>query len=163
MKIQRQRVLIVLLIALIFSGCAGKALYKARTDFVDSSVMTARLDIPFQWAWIKRGVDWKQYTDLYVAEVNTSYLAIADDWWQEAARYGKIEEDVAEIAGFTRRTFIEAFQKDRNRRFRIVQHPSEYGVVLELAITEVTPNKPLLKAAGITARIANQSNKSTVS
>ena len=126
------------------SGCATPPAPDA--GFIDGSKTVQRPDLPFQKAWVKEGVEWKSYRGIYVAPVNMSYV-LSSGSWKAVARYGKAEEDLQKEAKFMQDTFIKAFQDDPNKRFNVVEKPSAGDLILEMAIVELTPNSPAMKAA----------------
>jgi hypothetical protein len=133
--------------------------------------MEKREDLPFHSAWIQEGFDLTPYDKVYIAPVNTSYILLDDsNWWQNSFKsYSDLKKDVEEVADFTKKTFEKAFKDDPNKRFKVVNQPDEKTVVVELAIIELTPNKPYLKlarfapfGAGAAVTLLNQTNLSTV-
>ena len=125
--------------------------------------------IPFHSAWIKEGFDKTWYNKVYIAPVDVSHLLAENSWWQNSFRYSHIEQDAEEIAKFTRETFIKAFKDAKDSNFKIVKKPVEKTLILEMAITELTPNKPFLKTAsyapffiGTGIKVINQTNPSVV-
>ena len=147
MKLTKFYALTLILLSIVYlSGC--KAGPGKKAGFVDTANMTKDEAIPFHSAWIKEGVDKNWYDKIYIAPVDVSHLLAENSWWQNSFRYSHIEQDSEEIAEFTRETFVKAFKKAENNRFKIVKKPVAKTLVLEMAITELTPNKPFLKTAG---------------
>ncbi|MEW6534432.1 MAG: DUF3313 domain-containing protein [Candidatus Auribacterota bacterium] len=149
------------------NGC--KAGVGKNAGFVDPSVMEKRADLPFHKAWIKEGLDKSTYDSVYIAPVSTQYLIVENNWWREMFRYHQIQQDAEKVAVFTREAFIKAFKEDPNHRFEVVDEPRENTFIVELAIIELTPNNPFLKAGsyapfGIGAGVSliNSTNLSTV-
>ena len=105
---------LVLLVCLVLTGC--KAVPAREAGFVDSSAMEKLEHLPFHKAWIKEGVDIKEFTEIYIPKVNTSYL-LQSEWWQDFNRYGEIRADVEKIADYTKEIFINAFRDDPKKRF----------------------------------------------
>lgn len=137
----------VLVLGMSFlAGCASPSAPEA--GFVDSSRMAERPDLPFQKAWVRAGLDWKKYSEMYIAPVNTAHMMKSDSW-KALGHYGKAQGEVQAAADYMRTSFIKAFQEDPNKRFTIVERPGESTLVLEMALTELTPNSPALKAAGM--------------
>lgn len=163
------KLMMVLGICVLIAGC--KAAPKKNTDFVQSSIMTKQEKFPFHSAWVKPGLDKTLYNKVYVAPVNTSYVLLDEkDWWKYSFRtYSELKKDVSDMGNFMRETFIKAFKNDPKKRFKVVKKPDEKTLILELAITELTPNKPYLKlarfapfGAGAAVTLLNQTNLSTV-
>jgi hypothetical protein len=139
------------------------------SGFMDQKGMTIRGDLPFEMGWIKPGVNWQKYQKVAIAPVDTNHLLKSNEW-QEMGRTGKIQTDIKKLAMYTRGAFSNAFLTDPKKRFKIsynMQSPDTLRV--EMALTELTPNKVLLKAAGyvplygLAAKAVNQTNPSYVS
>ncbi len=139
------------------------------SGFMNQSDMTLRGDLPFEKAWIKPGVNWAQYRKVVITPVDTSHLLKAD-LWQDFGRTGEIKKDVENLARYTRAAFERAFFADPDKRFKVTfsMQPSPEILRVEMALTELTPNKVLLKAAGfvpvygLAATAVNQTNPSYV-
>ena len=156
-------------LCILISGC--KAAPGKNTDFITSSLMTKHEDLPFHSAWIREGLDKSIYDKVYIATVNTSYVLIDEnDWWKNSFKnYSELKKDVEKTGEYMRETFIAAFKKDPHKRFKVVNTPDETTFIVELALTELTPNKPYLKlarfapfGAGAAVSLLNQTNLSTV-
>ena len=132
------------LLAFFLAGCSTSPAPDA--GFIDGSKTVKREDLPFQKTWVEKGVDWKAFKGIYVAPVNISYV-LKSGSWKAVARYGKAEEDLQKEAKYMQDTFIKAFQEDSNKRFSVVGAPSAGDLILEMAIVELTPNSPAMKAA----------------
>ena len=126
------------------SGCTTDPAPDA--GFIDGSKVTQKPDLPFQKAWSKEGVNWKQYTGIYVAPVNSSY-ALKTGSWKTVAKYGTAEEDLQKEGNYMREVFIKAFKEDPHHRYQVVDTPSQGDIILEMAIVELVPNSPAMKAA----------------
>ncbi|MDJ0868640.1 MAG: DUF3313 family protein [Myxococcota bacterium] len=124
------------------------------TDFVrDVEYNEERDQYPFHRIWFAEGWNDPEYRTLVVAPVNTEYVKAAT-WWNEATLKGhRLEEDLANFADFTQETFRKAFLKDKNHRFHVILEPQDDSIVLELAITELVPNKAELGALGLAATV----------
>jgi hypothetical protein len=157
---------LVLILCAGLSGCKAGA-SKEPVGFASNELMSKLEDLPFQNAWIKPGFNKAGYKKVYIAPVNTDYL-MEQDWWKESMRHGKMLKDVQDVALFTQETFINAFKEDPNHRFKVVKEPGDKTLIVEIAITELTPNKPFLKIAtfapfaGAVVALLNSSNLSTV-
>ena len=170
MKIQyRVSKILPFLIAVLIVP-VGIAAEPKPSGFMDQKNMTIRGDLPFEMAWIKPGVNWQKYRKVMVAPVDTKHL-LASDLWQEMGREGEIERDIKKLAMYTRSAFENAFITDPKKRFKITYslQPSSDILRLEMALTELTPNKVVLKAAGfiplygLAVKAVNQTNLSYVS
>ncbi len=132
-------------VSIIFmAGCATSPASDA--GFIDGSKTVTRKDLPFQKVWSEKGVDWKKYVGIYIAPVNTSY-ALKTGSWKAVAKYGSASEDLQKEGDVMREIFIKAFQDDPKKRFKVVDKPSQGDLILELAIVELVPNSPAMKAA----------------
>lgn len=162
-------VFFVLGLCICISGC--KAPPGRHTEFIDSSIMTKCQDLPFHSAWIKEGVELSKYEKVYIAPVNTTYILFDEkDWWKYAGKsYSDLKKDVEKIGIYMREAFINAYKDDPDKRFKVVNVPDAKTFIVELAIIELSPNKPYLKLArfapfggGAAASIANETTLSTV-
>ncbi len=154
--------------AMILPGCATDE--PPPSGFMNQNGMTIRGDLPFSSAWIKPGVNWQRYQKVVVAPVDTKHL-LESSAWQEMGRTGEIRNDIKKLALYTRFAFSNAFITDPQKRFKITYSmlPNADTLKVEMALTELTPNKVLLKAAGfiplygLAATAVNQTNPSYVS
>jgi hypothetical protein len=143
-------VILVLAISLA-AGCKSmKAKPSEGAGFVPMSQMSSREDLPFQKVWVKSGVDWKAYKNLYIAKVNTAYL-MNSNWWQQSVRSADMQKDVDEVAAYMREAFEKAFAADPNNRFKIVNTPTPDSLTLELAMTELVPSHVVMEALSLVA------------
>jgi hypothetical protein len=157
-----------LLIAVCFLSPALAADPKP-SGFMDQTNMTIRGDLPFEMGWIKPGVNWQKYKKVAIAPVDTSHVLESNEW-QELGRTGEIQKDIKKLAMYTRSAFSNAFITDPKKRFKISYNTQSFDTLrVEMALTELTPNKVLLKAAGyiplygLAATALNQTNPSYVS
>lgn len=140
------------------------------SGFMDQKNMTIRGDLPFEMGWIKPGVNWQKYKKVVIEPVDTKHL-LASNFWQEMGRTGEIQKDIKKLAMYTRGAFSNAFITDPKKRFKISysMEPRADTLKAEMALTELTPNKVLLKAAGyvplygLAVMAVNQTNPSYVS
>jgi hypothetical protein len=141
------------------------------SGFMDQKNMTIRGDLPFEMGWIKPGVNWQKFKKVVIAPVDTKYLLEADYWQEFGRTREEIQRDVKKLALYTRGAFSNAFITDPKKRFKISysMQPNPDTLKVEMALTELTPNKVLLKAAGyvplygLAAKAVNQTNPSYVS
>lgn len=145
MRIFTVRFLVLCLVIVSLYGC--KAAPGRFSNYVDHSRMAKNEELPFNSVWIKKGVDLKDFAEIYISRVDTSHM-LDNEWYKDFNRYGDVKEDAEEVADFARDSFKKAFKTDPNHRFKVVSSPGFKTVILEIAITELTPNKPGLKAAG---------------
>ncbi len=155
----------VFLLLLLVAGCGTPPAPKA--GFVDSSREISRPDLPFERVWVQEGVDWKKYKQINVAPVSTMYVMQTDSW-KSVSHYGRGKEDVDKVAEYMQKAIIKAFKDDPNHRFTTVSSPAAGSLILEIALTQLTPNSPALKAAGMipiygwAAKAIDQMDPSTV-
>lgn len=65
--LQKALLLAILLVSLIFSGCASMKADPSRgAGFVPMQEMAQKSDLPFNKAWVKDGLQWKNYKTIYV-------------------------------------------------------------------------------------------------
>jgi len=153
MRALKWRILSVLLLSMSFviTGCdAMKAKSSKGAGFVPLEEMSKRPDLPFHNVWVKAGVDWRNYSTLYIKDTNVRFLLEAN-WWQQSIRKEKMTEDAHEIGLYMHKQFEKAFIKDPYRRFRIISSPEAGSLTLEMAITELVPSHQLLEALSIVA------------
>ena len=130
-----------------FVGCKAEPI--ATTSFVEGGRMMNDPSLPFHQVWKKPGFDKSKYSKLYVAPVNTSYM-LSNTEWGGTASVGDFENDVKELAVYTREAIKKAFREDTRARFAVVNSPTTSAdtLILEVAITEVVPSKVVLNALG---------------
>ena len=143
--LQRAPLLAIILISLTLSGCAAmKAEPSQGAGFVPMQTMAKQGDLPFNKAWVKQGMNWKDYQTIYIKPVNTTYLMETDSW-KENFRQGHMKEDAQEIGRYMEDRFRAAFANDPDNQFRVVGYPEPGSVTLELALTELVPSNVALE------------------
>lgn len=147
----RGPVLVLVLVAAFASaGCLRKAKPGNPAGFIPPENLEKPGDLPFQKAWRGLG-NWDQYTEIYIAPLNTEYLREMT-WWEKLERGEKVKEDAKELALYAQTAFREAFRKDPKHRFQVVDLPTgPKTLIAEIAIVEVVPNKVVLDALGYAA------------
>jgi len=152
---------------LMHAGCAAGLPKPA--GFVDAARLEdVREEIPFHRGWARVSFEeHARFKNIYIAPVNIDYL-FENSTWKNLERGNKVKEDARGIAHYARETFIQAYREDPNHRFKVVEEPGPETVTLELAITELVPNKVVLKVAslvpyvGTAFRLLLMANRSTV-
>jgi hypothetical protein len=133
----------------VVSGCKTKG--AADSGFLEYKGVMAedRARFPFHRVWVKPNVVKENYDYILVTPVNTAYLMKATGW--KAANPGNLDLERAaqELAEFTQKTFIEAFNNPENNRFRVTTTPGPRTLGLDLAITELVPSKAALNALSL--------------
>lgn len=85
--------------------------------------------------------------DKIIVEVEISPTQLEQSWWakQNIRRLvASTESDMKYVADYAQKSFAEAFAKSRD--FKLVKKPGPGTLVLEFAIVQVVPNKPVLGA-----------------
>jgi hypothetical protein len=147
----RAAIPLVLALALALGGCKAKP--AADSGFLKHSARMTKdpEQYPFHRVWFAKGWNAPQYKSLVVKPVNTKYIDEPEGWAKVNSKKIRYEEDVAELARFTRETFQKAFREDKKKRFEVVDKGRGDSLVLELALVEVVPNEALLGALGLAA------------
>ena len=146
--LQKAPLLAIILVGLIFSGCASmKADPSTGAGFVPMQEMAQKSDLPFNKAWVKNGMEWKNYKTIYIKPVNTAYLMETDSWKQNF-RQGHMKEDAQELARYMEDRFRSAFATNPDNQFRVVGYPEPGSLTLELALTELVPSNIALEILG---------------
>ena len=148
----RVRIFLLVVIGLFLSqlsvaqaGIVKKAKEAESSGYTVDTVMKHQEDLPFQKVWKSGKANLDAYSKIYIAPVNTDYLS-ENSWWKSLG-LKNVEKDVKEIADYTRDTIINDFQNDPKHRFVVVDEPGEGALVVEMAITELVPNKAGFEAA----------------
>ncbi len=120
------------------------------TDFIEGSLLRPRGDIPFNRAWKASQFDKRNFSEIYISPINTEYLR-QNSYWSEL-NVKEVEDDIDELAAQFQSKIRNAFRNSSSNRFKVVNRPGVNTLVLEIAITELIPNKAgfeiLLSAAG---------------
>jgi hypothetical protein len=147
-------ILASMLLALTFVVTACKTKAAKDSGYLGASsgqMAEQRGRFPFQRVWIKPGVNKNAYAAVMISPVNTTYLMEATGW--KAANPGnlRLEQEVKEMAQYTRQEFTKAFNEEKKNRFRVLEQPVPGTLVLDLAIVELIPSKAVLNAVAIVA------------
>src|SRR5262245_21965171 len=126
-------------------------------DYAQLEKVPGRLDT---WQWVKPGVDWKQYTKIYLAPVEV--------WINPGAEYPGIQpaiykQIVDEFRGVVSRTF-------RAGGYEVVDRPGPGVLVIRFALTGINPERPgftpldvlPIKMAMDAARFATGTDKTVI-
>ena len=144
--LQRTPLLAIILISVMLSGCAAlKAEPSRGAGFVPMEQMAKQGDLPFNKAWVKKDLNWKDYQTIYIKPVNTAYL-LESNAWKENFRQGHMKEDAQEIARYMEDRFRGAFTTAPDNQFRVVEAPEPGSLTLDLALTELVPSNVALEA-----------------
>ena len=108
----------------------------------------------FDRMWTSRRTDWRGFSKLYVAPVDTSHR-VADSLWDKInIRRGQVKGDREVQAEELRVRVEDAFRDDPLKHFVVLDDPNEIDAdtaVLELSLVELVPNKAVLGAVGLAA------------
>ncbi len=98
-----------------------------------------------QKAWIKPE-EIRNYSRIMVAVVISSKQLACGDWESFNSRYlvSSHNDDMQYIAKYASNSFLEAFKK--SKQIRLTAKPGPSTLVLEFAIVQLIPNKPVLGA-----------------
>ena len=109
---------------------------------------------PFDRSWVSENLDWASYDELYVAPVDTTHVLAQSLWEKVNLRQHAVQDDIRELGSELRKRIVEAFRDDPKHHFQIVDDPNaigERGVVLEVALVQLVPNKAGLGLLGLAA------------
>jgi len=98
-------------------------------DYSQFQKVPGRLDT---WQWVKSGVDWKQYTKIYLAPVEVWINPGADYPGIQPALYKQITD---EFRGVVAKEF-------RAGGYEVVDRPDRGVLVIRFALTGVNPERP---------------------
>ncbi|OGW80598.1 MAG: hypothetical protein A3G33_00230 [Omnitrophica bacterium RIFCSPLOWO2_12_FULL_44_17] len=130
-----------------FAGCATKADPAPPAGFVDTGIMIQDETVPFQKVWFQNGFDWKQYSSIYIANVDTSYLSNKDTQG-DPEKEGSGQQDIQELAMYMQGMFRVAFLNDPMRKYQLAYKFGDGVLILEIALIEAVPTNVPLEAAG---------------
>lgn len=109
---------------------------------------------PFDRSWVSEKLDWASYDEIYVAPVDTTHVLKQSLWDKVNLRQHAVKDDIRDLGLEFRKRVVEAFRDDPKHHFRIVDNSKaigERGVVLEIALVELVPNKAGLGLLGLAA------------
>jgi hypothetical protein len=117
----------------------------------DSEKMVKEERLPFDRVWYDREVEFQSYTEIMVLPVNTEHL-MAMSWWKETSFPGDRRAGAREL-GFRLQTRVyDAFEADPDKRFTplafAAKEPDEHTLLLEMALVELVPTRPVLSVLG---------------
>jgi len=144
----RMTPVVVIICLTVLSGCASlKAAPSQGAGFVPVQQMAKHEDLPFNKAWVRDDMSWKNYQTIHITPVNTTHLLQASDW-QQHFRKESMKKDAEDIAQYMQTRFKEAFRNDQKRHFLVVDAPQPGCLTLELALTELVPSNVALEVLG---------------
>ena len=86
-----------------------------------------------------------------MAPVNTEYVEAQSTWAKTNVRQFNIHEDLQMVAGELHDIVQKKFRESKENRFAIVDEKRDDTMILELAVTQLVPNKAFLGAIGLAA------------
>ncbi len=139
-----------LALALLLGACA-KAPAPDSGFLSDPEKMAAEERFPFDRIWYDGETDFQRYTEIMILPVNTEFL-MEMPWWEEVSFPGDRRAGAREL-GFRLQTRVfDAFQADPNKRFTPIafaaKEPDETTLVLEMALVDLVPTRPVLSVLG---------------
>lgn len=153
-RVQRGPLLFTLIAAVAFVGaCKAKPAAEPSGFLAENQQLEKQEIYPFHKAWFSPGWNDPSKRTIVVAPVNTQYVKEAGWWSKTNLKGSKMEEDLANLATYTRDEFQKAFREDKNKRFTVVETPRDDSLVMELALVDVVPNKASLGALGLAATV----------
>jgi len=110
-----------------------------------------RARAPFHQMWADPAYSSSDYGSILVAPVNTGYAEEQSTWAKTNVRQFHIKDDLKMIGGEFHDIVEKHFNEAKENRFAVVEHPRDDTLILELAITQLVPNKAFLGAIGLAA------------
>ncbi|TMA25484.1 MAG: DUF3313 domain-containing protein [Deltaproteobacteria bacterium] len=144
------------LVAGLATGCATtnkvlKAKPAENSGFLENAdqMKENRARAPFHSMWADPAYSASDYGSIQVAPVNTDYVAAQSTWARTNVRQFRIKDDLKMIATEFHETVEKKFKEAKDNRFAVVEAPRGDTLILELAITQLVPNKAFLGAIGL--------------
>ncbi|MBN1393247.1 MAG: DUF3313 domain-containing protein [Sedimentisphaerales bacterium] len=139
-----------LLAALTLTGCkAGEAPDSGFNPHPE--LMSKDPNVPFQRTYWNDNFDHKSCREIFIAPVNTDYVA-AQGFWEQMNLANldqqRLKKDIASLADYTQQSFTKAFSEDPNRHFTVVDVAGPNTLILETALVQVVPSRAVLSAIG---------------
>lgn len=147
-----------ILIAGLATGCATtnkvlKAAPAENSGFLENADQMAenRARAPFHRMWVDPTYSANDYGSIEVAKVNTEFVEEQSTWAKTTVRQFHIHDDLKMIAGEFHDIVVDKFKESKENRFAVVDAPRGDTMILELAVTQLVPNKAFLGAIGLAA------------
>ncbi|MGA1980232.1 MAG: DUF3313 family protein [Sedimentisphaerales bacterium] len=146
---------ICLLAGLTLAGCkAGEAPNSGFNP--NPELMSKDANVPFQRTYWNNKFDPNAYHEIFIAPVNTDYLAAGSSWESfNLANFDKerFKKDIAALADYTQKSFTKAFREDPNHLYKVVDVPGPNTLLLELALVQVVPSGAVFGVVGCVSGI----------
>ncbi len=130
--------------ALLPAGCKAGPAEKLTDFFGEKGDMIEVKEVAtFHTILIDPGpLDWDKYKKIHIAPVNVEYLKEMS-WWEGLALDSPDKEGIGKLAEYTRDTFFKAHANNdhKNALFVADRPDGSETLVLEIALTEITPTK----------------------
>jgi hypothetical protein len=109
---------------------------------------------PFNRFWLAPGFDWKHYSKIYVAAVDTRHLLQMSLWDRINVRAIDVKQDIADLGVEFHDDLTKAFQDDPVHHFEVLADPNHIDgktLVIQSALVELVPDKVGLAILGTAA------------
>ncbi|HXZ84135.1 MAG TPA: DUF3313 family protein [Myxococcota bacterium] len=160
----RKRELLAALAAIALAGCTSVRGLEAASigarpapdaGFLPApDRMSPHAHAPFDRSWLAPGVDLRDYSKVWVAPVDTAHVLPLSLWDRLNLRAPAVASDLPRLARELHDDVVQAFSDDPQHRFEVLGGPlavDGQSVVLEIALTELVPNKPVVGLVGLAA------------
>lgn len=143
------KIIPVLLGTSLFVSCTAPA---PPTPFVAGvPTMSRDKSTSFQRSWMKPGVSFENYRQVYIAPTNTDFTKVELAAFNSRRLFnGGYQNDVAQEGVVFQLQFSKAFERSKKRSWIVVDQPSKDRRTLkvETALVQMTPSRIELEAAG---------------
>lgn len=109
---------------------------------------------PFDRYWLAPGFDWRHYSKIYVAAVDTRHLLAMGLWDRINVRAIDVKKDIADLGVEFHGDLTKAFQDDPVHHFEVLADPKDIDgktLVIQSALVELVPDKAGLAILGTAA------------
>lgn len=151
--------------ALVVAGCASTE--KMEAEVIEASPapdagflseadkMKAQPErAPFDRMWLAPDVDFKRYTKVYIAAVDTQHVLAMSLWQEVNLRQFDVKQDIADLAVEFHDDLEKAFKEDTRKHFQVVDDVKQIDaqtLMVEAALVELVPSKAWLGVLGTAA------------
>lgn len=147
---------LALLLAGGLSACSVfEASPAAATGYNPSTAPVATRAAFLQHTWVageyRRRPIRDNFSSVYIAPVNTDYMATQTWWRQQSGRRDQLESDTRSLARRIRGQFQGAVRNYRGNSIPLAAAPGPGVLVIELALTELVPSKAYWNAGAAAA------------
>lgn len=106
---------------------------------------------PFQRSWVKPRTDFAKYRKVYVSPTDTTRTRVTNTFLNERRAFIKsYKDDVSKNAPYLTKSFQNAFAESKERSWEVTDRPtrSRHALLVEPALVEIGPARPVLEAGG---------------